>query len=1471
MKGIFRRTLSFMLSATVLAGTMPMQSYGQELTAAGSLAGGQNVSQTGVPVSIADIGLGADVQILPVSIPEDLKDVSGGENTYLFIGSPQSDVSEKGKYAVTIYRRGNLDTETDFNFKSIDYSASYGEDYRIADDRYQTEIFETNGTLLKQGASPEGQKALEEVYNQVMSTTDETSEKYSSSSDDTSGGQASATGDTSGDQASAAGDTSTVTTASSAESKSSSEITASGSSAETDASSTEGKSLAELKQAQTGLPTRETDEEVEEMEDLGALTDMIVQNGVINMGDYTEISSATPIHFDAGEDYKTIVFEILEDDRSEGNEMIEFNIGEVSDGTVLAEPNVASVLIRDDEPLETSTVTFSQKTYRAENGEVTISVKREGADYSLATVVAKVEGEGDTGVKELYFQPYITEQTLELRFEPGEKERTYVIDLYDLKGCEEGEITSAKITVPSEADSQASSADSDSSLSSAGASFSEDTLEAVSGVPAEAGNTITVGGHVYVLAEGPDKNTMKIMSKENDQALGRKAQVQVGVYYKPQATDPWKWGLYHGDRPGSNNNYYDAANNFGNLRWYSRWVKDLGGLGGGFVTCMRPFAAYFLDYTSMSKYNSAQVSMTMQNADFGANYSEVNKSVFTGNRHNYSDGDLKVDSRALMGPIRVTKTTGGHFRKEGHSQFEDPGKVPDTKGTKTGLRINVDRTEAGFTEPEAHIYGVVAMYKSVSFSLDSPAPLKYKTATGGTVEEVPATVKLPDTARRFYGESITVDLEASDTDIKVPKGKLAAWEVTPNGGTKFTVKREDAVKKKIDYLSADGRTITINDNFIDMLTANGMTVDKSDLLKEGYVMKVTLKPVFEYVTVHVKVQAPTGKGTFKASDLSKMGEYQYHVGDTVSLEATPESGYSYAGYAMKTFRNYDDTNPLSSSELVKSPLNLKFGDSELYVINPVFTTQNNVIEVEMSSDAAKYFSVQGLVPDSELSSQLKGKKILKIDNRLSASDPVTQPVPGDAYEIRAVNTAANDGSYRPVFTIKKTGDKVNGYVVDMIAGASQSDNVVVVDAEKVKTADLRYFTLNTKAVYSSSKIRASDGTKNIEPAIGITVKAGGTHVAGYTSEHQKANMVIRSSAVTDTSGKFSIKGIYALPGDTVSVTFDNNDRQQVKYITLPKKVVPVKSTFETVVPNEQTVEMESKSITVDATEINIDQMGMPISSPRAPKIVKVDYSYDADPMRDTLKNFVELRPNEKVNFLAYVNAGSVSIKSVDFIIYDKKGAYRESSTKSITSPLQSGDKNCYKATFTALSELKEGDVLYIQVVSNESKTITYNNGAKSETEYKKYAMIDTGLTFGNVNVTDPPQSFSVEAGVGDYVAKFPFIGEIGRGMSANTGNLTYEKKLVDENNPMTSPFYMTYGMSFSTTIMKRQTDKLKEITNGKHVDATPQVLNVQEKVAATNLEAYANNVERDNLARIQAMADGDEKNSLLANWNSDVR
>ncbi|MBQ3786832.1 MAG: hypothetical protein II799_06115, partial [Lachnospiraceae bacterium] len=746
-------------------------------------------------------------------------------------------------------------------------------------------------------------------------------------------------------------------------------------------------SLSQLKNRETGHPTRETveDEEAGEGGDLlGSIQNMLIPNESVNTGDNLVGSSVTEVVFAPGEKEKQLIFEVLEDEESEGDEIIQFSLVTPENEDVVLEPNMSTIMIKDDEPKERSQIAFSKDTYETDSDSIKVTLVRQGAKYNLMTASLSVKNRNDAKdamIKEISFQPYLMEKDIELNFNLGDEAMDYDLELCDIKGGDPGDIIKASIHVESAV--KRSSSDVISREEDADGA----ALESVGHQAAEDGSQIKINDHLYTLEAYTDgskpESVYKIMSLPNDTILDRKNPVQVGDYYAAKSDyfrtkNMWYWG----DSPHKDYSGWNSSGQYMTLDWYSNWPHDEGGASMSFEIPMRPYAGALLDYTALSDWNSVETEFS---AKYPSNVFEaialgnkaINKNLKVTRRQNGTEDneDKSIEEREFMGPIRMI---GGSYSGKGgkNSQVKnmaEEGKVLNMGFKDTRFVTSTGKSSFGALNPTEHVYGLACMYKVIKFNIEEPSKMDYKKADGSTRSDYPARVFAPDDHPRFYGETLTVDIEQNDTDIRVPKGRIKGWVIKPKDGKEFTVNVADAVAGRVSYLSRDGLTFTINDDFIDTLSEQEIGVKKGDMTDTGYLMSVSIKPVFEYIPVHVRVLPSDGEGSFSSSLIKEPKEYTFNVGDTINLSGTPGDGWYYSGYSLSTYKNYDDTQARSDAPVVLTPLDLKLSNDELYVLKPVFIKEDNRIEIEMSEDAKKYFEIQGLCSQDELPDYLKGK------------------------------------------------------------------------------------------------------------------------------------------------------------------------------------------------------------------------------------------------------------------------------------------------------------------------------------------------------------------------------------------------------------------------------------------------------------------------------------------------------------------
>jgi len=826
-------------------------------------------------------------------------------------------VGERGRYAVTIYRAGDLTGQTTVDLRTIDSSAVYGKDYVIDDSRYETEVKTTQGTLLQQYANDEealaqGQEILDTLSGQIADTQAE-----SPAEGEEQTGEAALT-----DEIPATEEVSAVATPGIA----SAEPEAAGDAAEPAEESTadDGKSeLAKMKEAQTGLASRETVDT-----EFLPLDESLISYMIPDVGSAVENSSSTRLTFEPGETEKNVNFVILEDTESEGDELISFALSE-PEGAAVFTPSVMSVAIQDDEPVEHSLVTFTDAEYQAEGGKVTVTVTRSGADYSLVTARIRsidtgsaAEGTNYASVdQQLDFRPYSMEATLEIpvKAQPGE-EVSFGLQLYDLKGGEEGANMVATAVIPAGPEEVA-----------AGLMAEESAAELMA-----APTSLTIPGfgvESYGL-ENAGSGTFKIIDNSKNPPQ------EVGIYVQPTDANGSKENF--GDS-GSRKNEWDGGQQRRRMTWYSGWAWESGGTKFMMpLWNMQNYQQVYLDYETDSDYEGSRGGFTFN--IYGPRNTVIKQQAFsTGYK---VSRELRGGKLLYLDYLDCLDSFGG--AKLNYSKDKLVPMAWDVASNWINIQAYCERTSFGCIEPDIYVYGYAALYRQYRVSVTQPDALKYIDigADGKAVlkEKQPAMVFLAKGHNVRYPYQQIGITDASTEPGSPIGGTLKGYYIKPSGtnGNGY-------------YIATDQNVIDLNDALmkdIDNYARDNWNTSES-IMKKGagnvYYMDLEIKPVYERNYITVKI-GQNDDGIFSwgildpsnTAEINNMGKSLgriwsarlvninkvrvdkdngtisglFAVGDTLNLDAVPaHEDYEYTSCHYEGFKNPADTKAEINREL----------------------------------------------------------------------------------------------------------------------------------------------------------------------------------------------------------------------------------------------------------------------------------------------------------------------------------------------------------------------------------------------------------------------------------------------------------------------------------------------------------------------------------------------------------------------------
>ena len=1270
-----------------------------------------------------------DELILLNTVHSDLGEI---DETYshFSIGTVQSEVAERGSYILTIYRDGNIDSKATVDLASADISAKYGKDYIVKDDNI-TEEYERDQTMLEMTADEELQKITADVTEELEKAVESSMKTDKEAVEETKG-------------------------------------------EEEDVSS-----LAQMKENQTGLPTREN----YDAEGL-PLQDVLFENLGVDLGQEIITSSTTHLVFEPGEVEKQVVFKILEDKESEGQELINFMLTNPDENSMLTDFFSIGIVIKDDEPVVHSTVSFSAAEYVTEGNQVVVKLVREKALYSLVTVRIHSNETGDAktavnfaGVNQVVeFAPYQEEVTLTIPVR-ADKDMSFELALTEFKGGVEGEYTKVPVHIK-ETGYIATDDNENSTLSLLGAG--------------EKSNVIYIQGVEYELEKDENSSVWKILDHSKN------PKVHVGNYYLPIPTKKTssssdvnnlvgnvEYEISRGDS-GREDNRYDEVDKYGHLCWYSSLVWKHGAEVARYNIDITPYQYLALDYRTLSDYKSSLCGfeLTIRNNNIGeSKYLQFKKAG--------------AQPRTVSDPILL------------YGKKDDVIWTPDTWGQNTAIDIVAERTASYLVEPEIHFWGLIGMFKTYEISIEQPDTLSYRNGDV-MVEKRPARAVLPSGHdKRTLGQDFTI-LYSSVEEGGSINGELIGYDVKFGNDTEY-----HRYETTDTSLSLSGDFL----KFVEQYAPKSIQIQKQNSQEVSYVTKIKVKPVFDYKDVRIEINQ-SEYGTFDDANLKQTTTDVFHVGDVIKLSATAYSkykDYEYESYESEAYTNPGDTKP-EESGVIPGSYELKLKKVR-YALTPIFTQQKNVIEIQLDKEAQKYFTVANIVPKEQLAySDLKGKNILYIEEPLDG-ETHTRPVYGKVYEVSLIPTEQNDGTYRPLITQSLTGQSVNGYCMYVIAYERANKNIINVSAEKCNPKDYQLFALDGYARYSSVSLRQSVTGLINEPATNVIASTatvntklyGNSGTMGwFLQKNNGGNKLVKeiNENGVETSklveGSYEINGISAIPGDTISVKITNNDVEQVQYVKLTAAGKTVEErTIEYMEADEETHSNNIVTRNEKLTIVESAPVDMPVRTPYSPYVSDITYDY--------LKNSI----NPSVNSIPIIYGDSPDIltvtvdvelnghdpKKLDVIFYlkDKKG-----NTVLEEKGLFNEATKQYFWDVDPSAMASDGDRIFVQIVSAGIE----------------YSTLNTGLNFYTQAQEITEYRFSVEPG--DYANGIPVMSNLSA--LVDTGKMQLGKaEYEDPNNKATSPYSKTYSVSVSVKDYLENKKKLDKIKNGKAEDATTDV------------------------------------------------
>ena len=1297
------------------------------------------------------------------------------EGELVYFGVSGLTVKEAGDtYEIAIYREGDLDSEASVTVHTLDISALYNKDYRLMGDDIKE--LESGTTLLERAAKSESEAAENDVQGTAYSFDEDgdligenDADESDTDEDDTDeifeGALATPTevqkatdtetfesGHDIADEVKASASEiskSTVNEQDAADTVKASPSEAVFSVVGSDAVSTGRSRLALLKEEATGEPTREDGSSGIS----GSLTDAILAQIMPERIEAIPHSAEQTIRFAPGENVKYLKFRIYDDKLSEGTEAFSVMITDAEN----MEPYMVtslSVIINDDEESEQSEISFDSDAYAVEDGRALVTVQREGAEYSMASVNIRGK-DAETGADQVYgtvvFAPYETEKELELAVT---KDST--LYLSDYLAAQAGNTTEADAVMADGAER--------SMLLSGISTLSDDD---------EDNNNVSVFAAANASEElsfdiSIDKKSYKVKYKKGDVVAdiydeSYTPALEVGQYFFSASTDVGGIFSYgtdqrHGSKPnklGTLQNRYMIANG------EKDFSKGYGKLEYLHTTTWRTGSVW----SSNEHPPAGSPTINGLYYQYLIPHWEQTSSYGGGNK-------VRLKLHAIGAGTDIgQKDSTGKFDKKLSS--EAAVKVQNIADNIEAIVYAVDDSKTQTPKSYMQFYGVAAMYKKYRVNVENPDKKDFL----GSTASVPMQVKMECGAQIIEpghadSRDIYTNVDTDDANIVFTLdkntingvdgifGTITGYTITvspddkdhkvtlnyPSDYLKYLDSKvgksvnsdaidlsREAVKTVKERTTAHLDTIVMDKYFVNWIESVQKTSygEGGELQNASYFQKLSFKPTVVYTDVKVSVAAPdAGGGSTKAhftdTNLPSEGSAKtFHAGDTLDLSAVSED----ANYRVTGFEISEDGGVHFNSIRDTKVFTLRADKN--YVIRPLLAKNDNHVEIEfVSEEARRNLSIENLIPQDKLNgTYLKGKNVINLNPEKSSWTEMMQPSIGSACTVRVLVTGTPSDSsyvYRPVITDQMTGRTYQTQGYSFILRSNTADNVLKLGIEKVKKSELKEYSLSGTVAARVKTIRETGLAPQTNPAEGYAVSLANGEFESNGSRH-----VQLQSATADNTGIISLSGLTAREGDRISLLIDNgiDDAQVADFVF-----------------GSGTLDTITNVRSVDAGMIEIHY---PIT---APVVTSISYDYDKPESRqktDLRKNQVRCF-DDNLKLTAIVDQKGRSIDKLVFTVRTVTGAEASYEAKATAE-----GSNIFTATISSmLTNLHNGDRITVHIVDKEKRSVKVGDTAQSIPI--TYPTVDTGLVSYVENEVIAPKEFDIDGAMGDV--NIPLLG-----------------------------------------------------------------------------------------------------------------
>ncbi|MBQ7597237.1 MAG: hypothetical protein IJU56_01495 [Clostridia bacterium] len=701
-------------------------------------------------------------------------------------------------------------------------------------------------------------------------------------------------------------------------------------------------------------------------------------------------------------------------------------------------------------------------------------------------------------------------------------------------------------------------------------------------------------------------------------------------------------------------------------------------------------------------------------------------------------------------------------------------------------------------------------------SLKTADSVKFLTGNGSNTRSVTPGAEIVDSGNDRYrivyrGDKIVIRSTGTEgvnlTGLKIVNSKGQSAVIAADGGYDYSSNGSSTIT-----LTVNNYFISQYHNYVDFLDrGNGRLYGDVKLqpIFSTINTKVTVKP--NTITANADTNTFTGTLCINGSAINvgtpsnaSNKELTYHCGDTLTLSINSTA----SDYIPSKVRiEYYDKN---LGKNVTDERVLRNGTCSLYLsttidriyLTPLYSENNNIIRVKIHKDDLAKFEHTGILTDANINAAERSGDyylITVVGTKYKSNGKDVNLAAGQKFQFAVTPKAG----YQPVW--KETND-ANYYqtnLFDYEAKEKRVLNVLYLYAGKESTS--KYVSVKAKLYYDNWLLNSKQTGNPVLPA-----KDGYLTLSGLF-------------AAPDETGVVQTPAFRPVESVTVAgktVTFGSNPQLNTRLTIAGGNV----SQNEDIAINLSgtTAKVSNGTSVVNAIITDQGVMKINVNSAAGPQITGIETTNGTAVSKNVMMNDLPTTIKVGVNLPSGATYG---IKKVNFLILDAKTFEEKTVIPGVKSGISGNDYTMTKTFMSDGSEINEydqGDLIYVQVVTNESRlsdtqtlqdgktVVTLTAEQKEALEQTPYAPVNTGYTLAIEGRLSDPPVHTLDVAALEGLSGLPLVGNFNANMNFGPVSLKISQLYDDHKNVVGTRISAGMDLFFDATSIGSDNEDLAD-------------------------------------------------------------